>query len=222
MENAFLTAIDRKPIGKQAAVPAGIEPVQRSGASGAQSIGIDRDSVLRLDPVTPIEDRLILGPVAAQVEVAPLGGSGCTEHTDGQEFFETPANPFAPGHRSQVRVGERILLRGPLPGFDRGPVLQPAVRVRDCLPVEDVNDCLGSGGGIRQHGVSNQSPRLIPRSRAVVMVSESSGTFRGRPTTSSRVTFSIPAPFKPTITPKQRSEMARTAAAPKRSARSRS
>lgn len=68
----------------------------------------------------------------------------------------------------------------------------------------------------------HQSPKLIPRSRAVAMVSESSGTRLGLAMASAMGTAVIVGGCRATIMPKRRSATKRTAAAPKRRPRSRS
>src|SRR6266545_2905015 len=76
----------------------------------------------------------------------------------------------------------------------------------------------GTAGSAAELMPLSQSPRLMPRSRTMATMSESSGTFLGRPTTSARGTRVIVGPLSPTMTPKHRSAIARTAAAPIRSA----
>ena len=70
VEHALLAAVLREPVGQQAPVLAGIEPVERGRALGIERVGVDQDAVLAVDALAHVQHRLVLPAVPPLVEVA--------------------------------------------------------------------------------------------------------------------------------------------------------
>ena len=101
--------------------------------------------------IPPVEHRLVLPSLAAEIEVTAVFRRWYAEHTDRQELLQPAANPVAPGSRGEIGLSDCILPLGPEFGLWRVTVFQPTIRVSDDFAVEDIGYVSGWGVGIGGH-----------------------------------------------------------------------
>ena len=91
MEHTLLASVFGQTVGQEPAIPGGIEPVERGSTGRIQQVRIDRNAILTIDSLPPVQNGLILVPLPPEVEVAAAHRRRDAKHADGKQLRQPPA-----------------------------------------------------------------------------------------------------------------------------------
>ena len=147
MQGALLVAAERHAVGEKGAVLRRVPPVDGGRAVRAERVRVDQHPVLPHERVADVQDRLVLLPLAARVEVAASPGSRRRERADRQEPRQAVARRAPAGARVEDLAGVGVLRFDPGARFGARAVLEPPIGVGDRDTEQVVHDLVGPGHG---------------------------------------------------------------------------
>src|SRR5579863_4111026 len=84
VQRAHLGTAGRQAIGDVLSVFAGLVPVERDGAIGGEQVGVKQDAVGTVEPISHIEDGLVLHALAARIKIMSAGDLRDANAADGE------------------------------------------------------------------------------------------------------------------------------------------